>query len=50
MLVIQIIRELGKRVRELERMLGKKSMEAENLKEALELARPKKRMARPDCK
>ena len=30
-------------MRELERMLGKKTMEAEILKEALELARPKKR-------
>ena len=29
--------------RDLERMLGKKTMEAEILKEALELARPKKR-------
>jgi transposase len=37
------VRELEKRVRELERMLGKKTMEAEILKEALELARPKKR-------
>lgn len=37
------IRELEKRVLDLERMLGKKTMEAESLKEALELARPKKR-------
>ena len=37
------VRELEKRVRDLERMLGKKTMEAEILKEALDLARPKKR-------
>ena len=37
------LRELEKRVRELERLLGKKTMEVEILKEALELARPKKR-------
>ena len=37
------LRELEKRVRDLERMLGKKTMEAEILKEALDLARPKKR-------
>lgn len=36
------VRELEKRVRDLERMLGKKTMEAEILKEALDLARPKK--------
>ena len=30
-------------MRDLERMLGKKTMEAEILKEALDLARPKKR-------
>jgi len=30
-------------VRDLERMLGKKTMEAEVLREALDLARPKKR-------
>lgn len=35
------VRELEKRVRELKRMLGKKTMAAEILKEALELARPK---------
>ena len=39
------VRELEKRVRDLERMLGKKTMEAEILKEALDLARPKKRMS-----
>ena len=37
------VRELEKRVRDLERMLGKKTMEAEILREALDLARPKKR-------
>ena len=37
------VRELEKRVRELERLLGRKTMETEILKEALELARPKKR-------
>lgn len=37
------VRELEKRVRDLERMLGKKTMEAEILKEALDLSRPKKR-------
>jgi transposase len=35
------VRELEKQVRDLERMLGKKTMEAEILKEALDLARPK---------
>ena len=35
------VRDLEKRVRDLERMLGKKTMEAEILKEALDLARPK---------
>ena len=36
------LRELEKRVRDLERMLGRKTMEAEILKEALDLASPKK--------
>jgi transposase len=36
------VRELEKRVRELERLLGRKTMEAEILKEALAVARPKK--------
>lgn len=36
------VRELEKRVRDLERMLGKKTMEAEILREALDLAAPKK--------
>lgn len=40
------IRDLEKRVRDLERMLGRKTMEAEILKEALELARPKKPILR----
>lgn len=39
------VRELEKRVRDLERMLGKKTMEAEILKEALDLARQKKDLA-----
>ena len=36
------LRELERRVRELERLLGRKAMEAEILREALEQARPKK--------
>ena len=40
------VRELEKRVRELERMLGKKTMEAEILREALDLAAPKKAVLR----
>jgi len=36
------VRELEKRVRDLERMLGKKTMEVEILKEALDLVAPKK--------
>jgi transposase len=36
------VRELEKRVRDLERMLGRKTMEVEILKEALDLAAPKK--------
>ena len=36
------LRELEKRVRDLERLLGRKTMETEILKEALDLARPKK--------
>jgi transposase len=35
------LRELEKRVRDLERLLGRKTMETEILKEALDLARPK---------
>ncbi len=36
------VRDLDRRVRELERLLGKKTMEAEILREALETARAKK--------
>jgi transposase len=36
------VRDLEKRVRDLERMLGRKTMEAEILREALDLAVPKK--------
>ena len=36
------VRELGRRVRDLERLLGRKTMEVEILKEALDLARTKK--------
>ena len=36
------VRELENRVRELERLLGRKTMETEILREALEAARPKK--------
>lgn len=39
------VRDLEKRVRDLERLLGRKTMEAEILKEALDLARPKKPMS-----
>lgn len=40
------VRELEKRVRDLERMLGRKTMEVEILKEALDLAAPKKPVLR----
>ena len=36
------VRELERRVRDLERLLGRKTMEVEILKEALDLARAKK--------
>ena len=36
------VRELENRVRELERLLGRKTMETEILRETLEAARPKK--------
>jgi transposase len=36
------VRKLEERVRELERLLGRKTMEAEILREALEQTRPKK--------
>src|SRR4249919_1727855 len=39
------VRELERRVRELERLLGRKTMEVETLKEALDVARVKK----PSC-
>ena len=39
------LRELEKRVRDLERLLGRKTMETEILKEALDLARAKKPMS-----
>jgi transposase len=38
-----MVRDLEKRVRDLERLLGRKTLENEILKEALEVARPKKR-------
>lgn len=41
------VRKLEDRVRELERMLGKKTMEAEILREALEASRAKKPILRP---
>lgn len=39
-------KQLRARVRELERLLGKKTLEAEILREALELTRPKKLLLR----
>ena len=36
------MRELERRVRDLERLLGRKTMEAEILREALDIARAKK--------
>jgi predicted RNase H-like nuclease (RuvC/YqgF family) len=41
------VRRLEERIRELERLLGRKTMEVEILKEALDLARVKKR---PCCR
>ena len=43
---ISRVRELESRVRELERLLGRKTMETEILREALEQARPKKHALR----
>lgn len=43
------VRELEKRVRDLERLLGRKTMENEILKEALDVARPKKNGRCPFC-
>ena len=40
------VKQLKARVRELERLLGRKTMEAEILKEALELSREKKLLLR----
>ena len=40
------VKVLKARIRELERMLGRKTMEAEILKEALEIAREKKLLLR----
>ena len=39
------VRDLEKQVRDLERLLGRKTMETEILKEALAVARPKKRIS-----
>jgi|SRR5258705_5205640 transposase len=45
------MRRLQERVRELERLLGRKTMEVEILKEALDLARAKNRCCcRPRCR
>ena len=40
----RVVRQMNERIRELERQLGRKTMEVEILKEALEKARPKKPM------
>ncbi len=40
----RVVREMETRIRELERQLGRKTMEVEILKEALDRARPKKPM------
>jgi len=40
------VRRLNSRIRELERLLGKKTMEVEILKEAIEIAREKKLISR----
>lgn len=41
-IAVSEVRRLQERVRELERLLGRKTMEVEILKEALDLARAKK--------
>ena len=41
------VRELENRVRELERLLGRKTMETEILREALEAAHPEKALRLP---
>ena len=38
----RLVRQMGQRIRELERQLGRKTMEVEILKEALDKVRPKK--------
>ena len=40
----RVVRQMDERIRELERQLGRKTMEVEILKEALDKARPKKPM------
>lgn len=40
----RVVRQMDERIRELERRLGRKTMEVEILKEALDKARPKKPM------
>ena len=40
----RVVRQMDERIRELERQLGRKTMEVEILKEALEKARPQKPM------
>ncbi len=40
----RVVRQMDERIRELERQLGRKTMEVEILKEALDKARPKKQM------
>ena len=44
------VRELERRVRQLECLLGRKTLENEILEEALELARPKKAPSRPSSR
>ena len=41
------VKKLKKQIRELERQLGKKTMEVEILKEAVDIAREKKLISRP---
>lgn len=45
---ISEVKNLKTRIRELERLLGKKTMEVEILKEAIELTQEKKRFLRDD--
>ena len=40
----KLVRQMEERIRELERQLGRKTLEVEILKEALDKARPKKPM------